>query len=324
MEQNSCELSFRHISKVTDESLAYINARRKGTSKSLKTRWSKFNRMCMGGIEPNVITTIAGGSGSGKSAFVNTLETDLIDLNPNQEIVILSFSFEMMSYRQIGRKISNKLRQTTSELYSAETKLDDSSYEKVKTVTEEIKNYPIYYVDTPGTVTQIEETIKKFYKDIVRDRWFVITLDHTLLVDGFDERKTLVELEKMLIRIKKYPMTSIIQIAQLNRNIEQPERINNPTAHYPMRSDLSASDAMYQASDYIAVIMRPELNNIQSYVPQHLPVRDKIYMHVIKNRDGGTVGILEFNNGLAYGDFLEPEQQQVEVQNNKQIKAEKQ
>ena len=116
-------------------------------------------------------------------------------------------------------------------------------------------------------------------------------------------------------------MTSIIQIAQLNRNIEQPERINNPTAHYPMRSDLSASDAMYQASDYIAVIMRPELNNIQSYGPKHLPVRDKIYMHVIKNRDGGNVGILEFNNGLAYGDFLEPEQRPVEVQTTEQIKG---
>ena len=65
MEQNSCELGFRHISKVADESIAYINARRNGTSKSLKTRWTKFNRMCMGGIEPNTVYTIAGMSGSG-------------------------------------------------------------------------------------------------------------------------------------------------------------------------------------------------------------------------------------------------------------------
>lgn len=38
-----------------------------------------------------MILTIAGGSGSGKSAFANTLETDLIDLNTDQDIVILDF-----------------------------------------------------------------------------------------------------------------------------------------------------------------------------------------------------------------------------------------
>lgn len=47
----------------------------------------------------------------------------------------------------------------------------------------------------------------------------------------------------------------------MNRNIEQPERINNPSTHYPMRSDLSASDAIYQASDFIIVLSRPELLN---------------------------------------------------------------
>ena len=46
----------------------------------------------MGGVEPNCIYTIAGVSGSGKSSFVNTLETDLIDLNSDEEIVVLSFS----------------------------------------------------------------------------------------------------------------------------------------------------------------------------------------------------------------------------------------
>ena len=51
----------------------------------------------MGGIEPNAIYTIAGISGSGKSSFVNTLETDLVDLNTNEDIIVLSFSFEISS-----------------------------------------------------------------------------------------------------------------------------------------------------------------------------------------------------------------------------------
>ena len=45
--------------------------------------------MCCGGIEPGCVYTIAGISGTGKSSFVNTLETDLIELNPNKELYFL-------------------------------------------------------------------------------------------------------------------------------------------------------------------------------------------------------------------------------------------
>ena len=84
-------LKYKHIAEPTDEILRYIDNRRKGINKSLKTRWSKFNRQCMGGIEPNTIYSFAGISGSGKSSFVNSLETDLFDLNPKEDFLVLSF-----------------------------------------------------------------------------------------------------------------------------------------------------------------------------------------------------------------------------------------
>ena len=86
----------------------------------------------MGGIEPNAIYTFSGISGSGKSSLVNTLETDLIDLNPNRELVVLSFNFEMLASRQVGRKLSYKLKETTSTLYSAVTSIDDKRLKKLK------------------------------------------------------------------------------------------------------------------------------------------------------------------------------------------------
>ena len=156
MEQKSFNtLPFKSISEVADESLEYIRKRKDKTIIPLKTRWNKFNKVCCGGIEPNMIITIAGGSGSGKSAFANTLETDLIDLNPDQEIVILSFSYEMLSYRQVGRKLSNKLRKTTAELYSSDQSLSNTEFNKIEEVADKIKKYPIYYIDTPSTVENI-------------------------------------------------------------------------------------------------------------------------------------------------------------------------
>jgi len=51
---------YRHISQAASEIVSYICNRKNGSIKSLKTKWGKFNNLCMGGIEPNTIYTIAG------------------------------------------------------------------------------------------------------------------------------------------------------------------------------------------------------------------------------------------------------------------------
>lgn len=306
MEQNLSNI--RPISVVAQEAINYIAGRRDHNIVSLKTRWEKLNKQCMGGIEPNTIYTFAGISGTGKSSLCNTITTDIIDLNPDREIVVLNFSLEMVGFRQIGRTISSKLRKTTSTLYSSETDLDDDTFRRVIAVSNQLKEYPIYFVDDPGTPMQVEQTINSFYNQYIKGtgKHFVITYDHTLLTKQIGSViETTSELEKVFIRAKKLPLTSIIQIAQMNREIEKPERINNPSSHYPMRSDLSSSDAMFQASDYVFVLHRPEILNIAEYGPNRLPTTNKVYMHLLKNRDAGKPCILEFENDLQYNNLIE-------------------
>jgi replicative DNA helicase len=296
------------MKEVTQEAVSYIKGRREHNIVSLKTRWDKFNKQCMGGIEPNTVYTIAGISGSGKSSIVNSLTTDLIDLNPTEDIIILNFSLEMVGFRQVGRTLSSKLRKTTSTLYSSETDLDDETFRLVIKASNQLKEYPIYFVDDPCTPMQVDQIIRDFYNEHVKgqNRHFIITYDHTLLTKQVGSvLETTAELERVFIQAKKLPMTSVIQIAQMNRNIESSERINNPSSHYPMRSDLSSSDSMFQASDYVLVVHRPEILNIQEYGPNRLPTKNKVYMHMLKNRDAGKPCILEFENDLMYNNLIE-------------------
>lgn len=307
MEQNYCDV-IRPMSVVAQEAVNYIAGRREHNITSLKTRWMKFNKQCMGGIEPNTVYTIAGISGSGKSSMANLIQTDIIDLNPNEDIIVLTFSLEMVGFRQVGRTLSNKLRRTTSTLYSSETDLDESTFKDVINVSNQLKKYPIYFVDNPSTPTQVNNIIQWFYDKYVKDtnKHFVIIYDHALLTKQEGSTiETISELERVFIQAKKLPLTSVIQLAQMNRNIEQPERINNPLSHYPMRSDLSSSDSIFQASDYVIVMHRPEILNIQEYGPNHLPVNNKVYLHMLKNRDAGKPCILEFENDLMYNNLIE-------------------
>lgn len=307
MEQRLSNL-IRPMSVVANEAVRYIAGRRSNEIVSLKTRWSKFNKQCMGGIEPNTVLTIAGISGSGKSSFANLISTDVIDLNPQENIIVLNFSLEMVGFRQVGRTLSNKLRRTTSTLYSSEKSLDDETFRKVISVTNQLKEYPIYFVDSPTTPTQVESIIYEFYNTYVKgtNKHFLIIYDHALLTKQVGSiLETISELERVFIQVKKLPMTSVIQLAQMNRNIEAPERINNPMSHYPMRSDLSSSDAIFQASDYVCVIHRPEILNIQEYGKSKLSTTNKVYIHMLKNRDAGKPCILQFENDLAYNNLIE-------------------
>lgn len=298
---------FKHISNATDEIIQYINNRRRGIVKSLKTRWGKFNSQCNGGIEPNIIMTIAGISGSGKSAFLNTLETDLFDLNPKENFIILSFNFEMLSSRQVGRKLSYKLKKTTNELYASYSPLKDEEYELLLKESEKIRNYPIYYVDMPETVDEMRKTIIEFIKTYAKDKWLIITLDHTLLLksNGIEkERETLFNLQRLFMEIKKINKTSIIQLSQLNREIEDKERLTNPSLHFPQRRDVFGGDSVFQCSDFVIVLHRPEIIGLKVYGVNNWPTTDMIYMHFLKCREGEPK-ILSFVNNLKYNSIEE-------------------
>lgn len=287
-------LGLTSIRDATREAALYIDNRRKGIIKSLQTPWSKYNEVAMGGIEWNTIHTIGGRSGSGKTAILNQLETELGFLNEDEDFNILSFNFEMLAKNLVGRKFASKLNKTTQELYSGKAGqyLDDATYERILEEGKKIASLNVTYVEHSGTVQQIEETIHQFYANmIVEDskKGLIVLLDHTILVQGKPgelERLVLGELMTMFNRLKKLYKISFVLLTQLNREIETSDRMNDPSRHFPLRRDIFGGDMVYQFSDVVMISMNPEQMGLQSYGPHGWPVRGYVYWHFLKVREG--------------------------------------
>jgi replicative DNA helicase len=312
---NPLLLDYKHISKAADEIIEYIDLRRQGKIRSLHTRWDKFNRCAAGGIDWNTVMTIAGMSGSGKSSIANEMETSLFDMNPKENFAVLSFNFEMLAMKQVGRKLSSKIEKPVSELYSSHQVLGDTDFNKIKEIKNKvISKYDIFYIDVPGNIEQIYYTIKKFYFEqrVLRgdDFGVVVFLDHTLLTKGKQresEREMLSRLYRAFMVLKKEIKCIFVILSQLNRDIESSDRLSNPTLQYPMKKDIFGSDAVFHGSDYVLITHRPYMLNLQAYGPHNLPVvnprnqqQAMIYWHLIKNREGTSGVVMSMLDNLKF------------------------
>ena len=324
MSEEQKPLPWRHISEASNAALRYIDGRRKGEIKSLATPWKKFNNISMGGIEWQTITTIAGMSGSGKTAVLGQLETGLKDLNEKDDFAILSFNFEMLSSRLIGRKLSNKMKLTTQQLYSSSENftLNDNYYMNAVQEARKLNKYDINYVDIPGSVKSLEATILKFSKE--KNKPVVIMLDHTLLVKkvgGAQDRDLLYDLMAMFNGLKKVIRVSFILISQMNRNIENSERIQNPDLHYPKKQDIFGADACYMYSDIVVVTHRPEMLGIRAYGPKRWPTTNAIFWHYLKVREGEPcIALME--NDLAHNQILDAKPASYSSNENQEVREE--
>jgi replicative DNA helicase len=302
MDQLLSKLGLVHIRDATIEAIQEIQDRKEGKIYGLKTRWEKFNNLIGGTIEYNSLLSIGGISGSGKSSIANELETALFDYNPKENFCVLSFNYEMSNKAQVIRKLSFKTKLTTAEIKSGVNVISDQDFERVKEAGRTILDYRIYYAQKPKTPEEMVATIREFHAwcklKFGPDCGLVVMFDHTRLAKrlGKKEQEMIDDLQSMFVEVKKEDKRIIIQLTQLNRGIESVERKQDPGGNYPMRLDIFLSDSVYQCSDIVVISHRPEILNLDAYGPCRYAVKNKVYVHALKVREGEPAPIRFLNN----------------------------
>lgn len=312
--------------EVAAQNLKYVDDRRKGLITSTKTKFDKFNNALMGGIEDNNIVTISAMSGAGKSTLAKSIRDSLPILNTNRRIKQLLFNYELIAHQQLGRSVSTKFKKSLHDLYSVNEYLTDEEFERLKPYYDELANRGVYFVEKPMTPTQMYQTMCDFYEQECRSGNFtmIVEIDHLILALGEPKHNTntdkVEELMNYCIRLKKEIASDggkciIIAISQMNRNIQNKERIADKAQHTPLTSDLFAASAIEFASDVIVFLHQPSKLGIEKYTTAQLPTKMLStlspyplaipYFELVKNRSGVPNLTFPLINKLSHFDFDE-------------------
>lgn len=296
--------------KATELTLREIEENRLNTQNKLVTRFTTLNQQLLGGFRFKNNVIIGGASGHGKSFFVQMLRTDFLDksLNGNLKdpIKILHFNLEMETSDEIMRELTRTTGITYSDMVSAWNKLSDEKLDRIKKELKTLKDEDrLYFVDTTGNKEEIKNTIYAFQDKFPSHR-LVVTLDHSLLVEKFEEKdeiQTMSELAKTFIEIRKKLENLNIIVTQLNDKIEDPKR-KQPANHFPTKTDFHGSKQVYQAADLVMVVHRPELLGITHYGFTQIPTERLVAVHILKQRNYQSNVLIRFTEDFANGNLL--------------------
>lgn len=123
-------------------------------------------------------------------------------LTSDPDVTALQFKFEMLPTDELTRLASAKVGASLKEIYSARRPLDSETLEDVKASMREMAKRSIYTVERAGTPQQIISTIMDFAQQN-QVKKLLVTLDHTLLIKGEDEKGTIDRFMKDLVDLKK-------------------------------------------------------------------------------------------------------------------------
>lgn len=291
------------LDQIHRTGIQYIEDRRNGIVTSLLTPWKKFDEIGMGGLEWGTITTIGGRSGDGKTTILLQITRNLHKLNPDKDFAILDFQFEMTSEKTALREFAAISHRSIKQLGSADNNtIDIQTVESLIAYMNQHKHRDIYQVDKKMTVPMIKKTIYDFYKAVQKP--FVVTIDHSYLVQVGDEKSELAMLHNlgsMMTELKKSMPVLFIVLSQMKRDVEdQLRRTPGRAGNFPTSSDFYGGDALYNHSDIMIAIDRPFQKNVRPYGPQQFLVEpEHVVFHVLKARDGAPDKILFFEADYA-------------------------
>lgn len=303
-----------HYGTAVDKSISKIKDAIAGIKNSYVLRWKTLNEALGGGLEFGTTTTIGARSGVGKSTFVNLITNDIFELNEDINTILLYWNFEVPSYKQTLKKISENSKRSVKQLLRGDlSDLFDNVESQAENIKDKYKDKHYYFIDTTTNCDNIKKINETFFrKSEFKDFKIVNILDHSRLIterssDINEEQKITGMYKKFIEFCNDYGATNIC-ISQLKKDYQTDLDKKNYRA--PGIGDVFGSDGIVQCSDVVLLLHRPDQNNKSTYSynkivdEETIYIQDedtnkKLYVEIVKQRNGG-LGTVPLKQDLIY------------------------
>jgi replicative DNA helicase len=230
---------------------------------------------------------VAGRSGMGKSAFMTSIISSIIETKS-----IMVFSLEMTVGEVMNRIISNKTGISFENMQKGD--LTEQEFEKIIECKKLFKKENIYISEKPAlTLTDIISKIRLRNMKYPAD---IIFIDHIGLIkpENYNQARHLQmgEITRTLKSLSKDFNIPIVELAQINRGVE------SRNLKIPALSDLKDSGDIEQDADSVIILYRPEYYlareepedksgaEYAEWLEKYETSKGKIRLNVAKNRGG--------------------------------------
>lgn len=300
---------YEHISHVVDTTNSYLIKFRAGEISPIKTR-SRKEQDKIGGILPGEQLTLAGRTGTGKSAFILRWMEDFVDedLNPDTapNTIVLFDSWEMLPWRHMLRLYSNALEMEVKTILDYKRQMQEEAFQRILNLKNRFYNQPVYFRHISEDVESWMASKRRIRKQNP-NATIINIVDHTRLVTAKTEKSEQELIHKFMVsgmKIKLEEDMINIFLSQMNRNIESAASNREAIGRQlPISSDIFGSDSVYQCSDAVVALHRPgfyglkEWEGIPTGVTEDPNSSDHLLIEcIIKQRDGWTGNILRRHN----------------------------
>lgn len=241
------------------------------TKPFLPTGFAELDQILAGGFISSGLITIAARPGTGKTTIALSLADNVAQAGHK----VLYFSLEMDRKQLWARRIGAATRMPYSSIYRGEF-FEDSDFRSVMEAVDFLSKYPLYIIDKPCTVDDIERHIRT-ENDVE-----MVVIDHIGLIKPSGKSSRYEIMTEISHRLKQIALSTgipIIALCQLNRASEARD------SKRPSVADLRDSGAIEEDSDVVSLLFRPAMHKPEHERPKPWQEQE-IEIIVDKNRHG--------------------------------------
>jgi len=261
----------------------------------------------IGGHEPTKVTVIAGRSGHGKSALLNSFFEPGVTVRGGKKAHFLVLSWEMSPNLLIDREICRRVGITQSLFTQGAKLLGEATLKKVQDVYDSCANFPIEYQTMSTNLSTVRKLTYEFVERCkIAEQKEGVEIQPVIIIDylqmfkeeGSGTRTILIaNFMNGIKSVANETGCSYTVIGQLGRNSDSQE--------LPDRQNLSDSKSIEDACDNLVLIHRP------AYLGQATIIDPKTGGEVpstYRDEEGKVIGVMLLRKlkarGFSIGDEL--------------------